>query len=63
MQAIMESEDETDKRIYKFPTSQVKLDGKKSSYFEVINSLQFEACNDALHGTSCHIWICMKWKN
>ena len=39
---------ETDKRIYNFPTSQVKLNGRKSSYFEVINSLQFEECNDAL---------------
>jgi hypothetical protein len=48
MQEIMESEEETNKRIYKFPTSQVKLNGKKSSYFEVINSLQFEECNDAL---------------
>ena len=44
----MESEEETDKRIYRFPTSQVKLNGKKSSYFEVIHSLQFEECNDAL---------------
>ena len=48
MQKIMESEVETDKRIYNFPTSQVKLNGRKSSYFEVINSLQFEECNDAL---------------
>ena len=48
MKEIMTSEAETDKRIYKFPTSQIKLDGKKSSYFEVINSLQFEECNDAL---------------
>lgn len=48
MKAIIESEEETDKRIYKFPTSQVKLNRKKSSYFEVINSLQFEECNDAL---------------
>ena len=55
MQAIMESEDETDKRIYKFPTSQVKLDGKKSSYFEVINSLQFEVCNDALRYIMSHL--------
>ena len=45
---IMNSEEETEKRIYKFPTSQVKLNGKKSSYFEVINSLQFEECNEAL---------------
>lgn len=48
MKEIMESEEETEKRIYRFPTSQVKLNGKKSSYFEVIHSLQFEECNDAL---------------
>lgn len=48
MKEIMKSEEETDKRIYRFPTSQVKLNGKKSSYFEVIHSLQFEECNDAL---------------
>ena len=48
MMEIMNSEEETEKRIYKFPTSQVKLNGKKSSYFEVINSLQFEECNQAL---------------
>ena len=48
MEEIMKSEVETDKRIYKFPTSQIKLNGRKSSYFEVINSLQFEECNEAL---------------
>jgi len=48
MQAIIESEEETNKRVYRFPTSQVKLNGKKSSYFDVINSLQFDECNDAL---------------
>ena len=48
MRVIIESDEETDKRVFKFPTSQVKLNGKKSSYFEVINSLQFEECNDAL---------------
>ena len=48
MKEIMKSEVETDKMIYKFPTSQVKLNGRKSSYFEVINSLQFEECNEAL---------------
>lgn len=53
MKEIMESEAETDKRVYKFPTSQVKLNGKKSSYFEVINSLQFEECNSAL----CYVMI------
>ncbi len=48
MQEIMRSEEETEKRIYKFPTSQVKLHGEKSSYFEIINSLQFDECNEAL---------------
>jgi len=48
IQAIMDSVTETDKRVFKFPTSQVKLRGKKSSYFDVINSLQYDECNDAL---------------
>lgn len=45
---IVESEEETDKRIYKFPTSQVKLNQKKSSYYDVIHSLEFPECNEAL---------------
>lgn len=45
---IMNSIEETNKRIYNFPTSQIKLNGKKSSYFEVIDSLLFKECNDAI---------------
>lgn len=45
---VMFSQEETDKRIYKFPTSQVKLNGRKSSYYEVIYSLEFSECNRAL---------------
>ena len=48
MKHIMESQDETDKRVYTFPTSQVRLSGKKSSYYEVIYSLEFSECNRAL---------------
>ena len=48
MKRIMSDERETNKRIYRFPTSQILLDGKKSSYYEVINSLEFQECNDAL---------------
>lgn len=48
MRQVMSSEEETNKRVYTFPTSQVKLDGRKSSYFEVVHSLRFEACNRAL---------------
>lgn len=48
MQKIIMSEEETDKRIFTFPTSQIKLKGEKSSYYDVISSLDFKECNDAL---------------
>lgn len=48
MKMIMASKHETDLRVYKFPTSQIRLDGKKSSYFDVISSLRFAECNQAL---------------
>ncbi len=55
MTQVMNSEKETNKRIYEFPTSQVQLNGKKSSYYEVINSLEYKECNDSL------IKICEKY--
>ena len=45
---VLASQEEIDKRIYKYPTSHIKVKNQKSSYFEVISSLQFEACNKAL---------------
>ncbi|MHC1692566.1 MAG: HipA domain-containing protein [Sphaerochaetaceae bacterium] len=45
---IMGDEAEINKRIFSFPTSQIKLNNKKSSYFDVIYSLQFPECNGAL---------------
>lgn len=45
---ILNSEDEINQRVYKFPTSHIKMNGRKSSYFEVISSLQYPACNQAL---------------
>ena len=45
---VLSSEEEIKKRIYDFPTSQVKLHGRKSSYYEVISSLRYEECNRAL---------------
>lgn len=48
IEAVLSSQEEIDKRIYKFPTSQVKYLGKKSSYYEIISSLAFEECNKAL---------------
>jgi hypothetical protein len=48
MEACMGSAEETKKRVFTFPTSQIMLDGKKSSYYEVIHSCAFPACNGAL---------------
>ena len=45
---VLASEEEIDQRIYKFPTSHIKVKNRKSFYFEVISSRQFEACNEAL---------------
>ena len=41
MKMVIENEEEINKRVYKFPTSQIQLHDKKSSYFEVISSLEF----------------------
>ena len=59
LQRILESEEEMNKRIYQFPTSQILLDKRKSSYYEVINSLQFAECNAAV----CRLYhrIDMDW--
>lgn len=46
--SVLENQEEINMRIYKFPTSQVKYNGKKSSYYEIISSLAFEECNNAL---------------
>lgn len=48
MQSIINSKEETEKRVYTFPTSQIKVNGRKSSYYDVISSLQYPECNDAL---------------
>lgn len=48
IKAILNSREEIEQRIYRFPTSHIKVEGHKSSYFEVINSGQFNDCNEAL---------------
>ena len=45
---VLASQEEIEKRIYQFPTSHIKVKNRKSSYYEVVSSLQFEACNEAL---------------
>ena len=48
MKLILSDEDELNERVYKFPTSQIKLNDKKTSYFEVISSLKFNEINKSL---------------
>lgn len=48
MKLILSDEYELNERVYKFPTSQIKLNDKKSSYFEVISSLKFNEINKSL---------------
>ena len=48
MREIINDEEQINIRVYKFPTSQIQLNGKKSSYYEVISSLEFEEINNAL---------------
>lgn len=45
---IMNNEDEINERVYKFPTSQIQINNKKSSYFDIISSLKFKGINQAL---------------
>lgn len=47
LDVILNSQVEMERRTYEFPTSQILLNGKKSSYYEVINSGMFEDCKRA----------------
>ena len=48
MRSIVSSREETEKRIFTFPTSQIRYNGQKSSYTQVIRSLAFQECNAAV---------------
>ena len=48
MLEIMGNDKEVKRRVYDFPTSQILLNDKKSSYYQVINSLAYVACNKSL---------------
>ncbi len=62
MEAILDSEDEIDRRVYVFPASSVEEDGKKISYFEFISSMKNPDCIEALKRITARIdmeKICM----
>ena len=49
LENILGSEEEINQRVYKFPTSHIKMNGRKSSYFDVISSLKYPACNQSVY--------------
>jgi len=48
LENIIDDDEEMDARVFVFPTSALKLDGKKINYFEFISNLKNEECNKAL---------------
>ena len=48
MMAVLTNENELNARIYQFPTSAVKLNGKKINYHDFITSCEYEECNEAV---------------
>ena len=48
MHRIINNLKETQMRVFTFPTSQILLHNKKSSYYKVISSLAYIECNEAL---------------
>lgn len=48
MEAVLNSEDEINKRVYTFPASSIEENGKKISYFDFISSLKNPDCTEAL---------------
>lgn len=55
MEAVLNSEDEINRRIYTFPSSAIEEDGKKISYFEYISSLKDPDCSAALKRVSARL--------
>lgn len=48
MQRVLEDEDELNSRVYQFPTSAIKQNGRKISYYDFLMNLENEECSDAL---------------
>lgn len=48
MERILKDQDELNARIYSFPTSAIKNEGKKINYYDFISSLKNDDCNKAL---------------
>lgn len=48
MKKVLENENELNARIYQFPTSAIKLKGKKINYYDFLMAAEYKECNEAL---------------
>ena len=48
MRNVLTNEDELNARIYRFPTSAVKLDGQKINYYDFLMSGEYDDCDEAI---------------
>lgn len=48
MEKVLTNEADLHARVYQFPTSAIKLNGRKINYYDFLNSAQNEDCNEAL---------------
>ena len=48
MKAVLENEAELNARIYQFPTSAIKNNGRKIGYYDFLMSAEYEECNEAI---------------
>lgn len=48
MQAVLTDKEALNLRIYRFPTSAIKLNGNKINYYDFLSSAEYEDCNQAV---------------
>lgn len=48
MQSVLENEDALNQRIFRFPTSAIKIDGKKLNYYDFLTKAENMDCNAAV---------------
>ncbi|MCI9083732.1 MAG: hypothetical protein HFI70_15995 [Lachnospiraceae bacterium] len=48
MQSVLENEDALNQRVFQFPTSAVKLNGRKINYYDFLMKAEYVGCNAAV---------------
>lgn len=48
MKSVLENEEELNKRVFRFPTSAVKIDGRKINYYDFLTKAENADCNAAV---------------